>query len=420
LSQTAHRLEVSVKGFLTAGGLFQELGFNYIGPVDGHDLPVLIGLLSNIKEMRGPILLHCATTKGKGFSDAEKNPVKYHGVSPHRHVEIEGEALPPEKVPPSHIDTTFTDVFAETLIEAAEKDKRIAAITAAMPSGTGLNKFQDRFPDRFFDVGICEQHAVTFAAGLAAEGARPVFAIYSTFLQRGFDQVIHDVCLQNLPVVFAVDRAGLVGEDSPTHSGSFDLSFLRAVPNLEIYAPRDDVDLRQALIYALGRPGPVAIRYPRDIAVTIGRPDRPEITRGEILRKGTHGTFLSAGPCAANCLKAATLLSTWGYSIGVADARAVKPLDKLLIEQLLPMPIITVEENALAGGFGAAVLEYCERTGRMASAHIKRLGLNDEFPEHASRKEQITDLSLDAESIATAARAFLAKHVTPARKIAEA
>lgn len=416
LSQTAHRLEVSVKGFITAGGFFQELGFNYIGPVDGHDLPVLIELLTNIKEMRGPILLHCATVKGKGYTSAENDPLKYHGVKPHSN-ELDGEARPPEKIAPCPTpQQSFTDVFADALVEVGEQDPRVVAITAAMPTGTGLSKFQDRFPDRFFDAGICEQHAVTFAAGLAADGQRPVCAIYSTFLQRGLDQIIHDVCLQNLPVVFAIDRAGLVGEDSPTHTGAFDVSFLRMAPNLEILAPRDDVDLREMLRHALTRPNPVAIRYPRDIAATVGRRNRKDVMHGDLLRKGTDGVLLSTGACAGACMKAAALLEESGFSVGVADARSIKPLDCHLLDQLLGTPMVIVEENALAGGFGAAVMEYYEQKGRLHMARIRRLGIPDAFTEHADRTEQLAELGLDAGGIAAAARVFLAQFISHALK----
>ncbi|MCX5757317.1 MAG: 1-deoxy-D-xylulose-5-phosphate synthase, partial [Candidatus Hydrogenedentes bacterium] len=368
LSLTAHRLEQSVKGFLTAGGVFQELGFNYVGPVDGHDLPVLAGIFANMKNMHGPILFHCATQKGKGFTEAENDPLKYHGVKPSKvyTVENEGEARAPEKVSPALPAKTFTDVFAEALIEIAEKDPTVVAITAAMPTGTGLHKFQAVFPERFFDVSICEQHAVTFAAGLAAQGLRPVCALYSTFLQRGYDQVVHDVCLQNLPVVFAIDRAGVVGEDGPTHAGTFDLTFLRALPNMTILAPRDDCDLRAMLRWALVQPGPVAIRYPRDTAITIGDAGPRDITHGEILRHGADAMFLAAGSLVRVCLKAAALLECEGLSVGVADARWIKPLDGALLDALASVPLITVEENTLMGGFGSAVLEYYESTGRLS------------------------------------------------------
>ena len=435
LSQTASRLEKSVKGFITAGVLFQELGFNYVGPVDGHDLPVLVGLLSNLRKMQGPILFHCFTQKGKGCAEAESDPMKCHGIKPPRtrygavqsrpgarhgavqsapmphNIETEGEARLPERLAAMAHAQTFTDVFAEALIEKAREDTRVVAITAAMPTGTGLSKFQQHFPERFHDVGICEQHAVTFAAGLAARGMRPVCAMYSTFLQRGYDQLIHDVCLQNLPVVFAIDRAGLVGEDGPTHAGTFDLSFLRAVPNLIVLAPRDDVDLKAMLHWALVQPGPVAIRYPREVAPTIGSRARDNITKGEILRKGSDATLLAVGSCVWMALRAAEVLEEDGFSVGVADARSVKPLDMTLLRRLASAPIITVEENTLLGGFGSAVIEHFEQIGRLSEVSIRRIGLPDAFCEHASRVEQLKDCGLDPEGIAAVVREFLAQRI---------
>ena len=337
--------------------------------------------------MHGPILLHCVTQKGRGYSEAERDPSKYHGVSPLEisTTETEGEARPPEKLPSVPSAKTFTDVFASAVIDAADRDPGIVAITAAMPTGTGLAKFQERFPERFHDVGICEQHAVTFAAGLAAKGSRPVCALYSTFLQRGYDQIIHDVCLQNLPVLFAVDRAGLVGQDCPTHIGTFDLSFLRSIPNLTLLAPRDDVDLTAMVHWALKHTGPVAIRYPRDKAPTIGSADSRDVTRGSILRNGADAMLAALGPCVGACLEAAELLEQDGLSVGVADARIVKPLDGDLFTQIGDLPLVTVEENVLAGGFGSAVMEYYEMTGRLSHVRLRRVGLPDRFIDHAKR-----------------------------------
>ena len=407
LSRTAQRLEQSVKGFITAGGLFQEMGFNYVGPVDGHDLPLLVEIFNNMKLMHGPILFHCATQKGKGFSRAEEDPSKYHGVKPAQ-IEHEGEARPPDK--PSEIVSakTFTEVFGEAMLEAAEYNQAVIGITAAMPAGTGLNRMQEKFPDRFFDVGICEQHAVTFAAGLVTQGVRPVCALYSTFLQRGYDQFIHDVCLQNLPVVFAVDRAGLVGEDSPTHNGAFDLSFLRAIPNAVVLAPRDDLDLRAMLHWAIKQPGPVVIRYPRDKAPTIGTAEPRDVTRGELVRTGSDATFLAVGPCVGACLTAADILAAEGLSVGVADARLIKPVDGALVRSLAAKPLLTVEENALSGGFGSAVMEYFEQAGMIRSVRIRRIGLPDAFVEHATRSQQLCQHRLDPVSLAEAARSWLA------------
>jgi len=420
MTRTIQDFERSVKGFLTKGALFQELGWNYVGPVDGHDLPLLIELLNNIKRMHGPIVLHVRTDKGKGLKAAEDDPLKFHGIKPLMldQFDREGNALPakveaagaPPKAP------SFTDAFVEAMLAAARADDRVVGITAAMPTGTGLATLEQEFPDRFFDVGICEQHAVTFAAGLAVRGMKPVAAIYSTFLQRGYDQLIHDVCIQNLPVVFAIDRAGLVGEDSPTQNGTFDLTFLRAVPNLDILAPRDDVDTRLMLRWALTQNRPVAIRYARGSAPTIGSDEERDITHGAVLREGTDATFLVLGPVIANALEAAEQLEAEGLSIGVADARWVKPLDTKLLDVLVERPIVTVEENVLDGGFGAAVLEYFADTGRLAELRLHRIGVPNVFSEQATRNEQLAAHDLHTEGLVTRARAFLAQHVTPAAK----
>lgn len=404
ITRAAERLEHSVKGFLLPGTMFEAFGLRYVGPVDGNDLDTLVDCLTNLKKAHGPVFFHCVTKKGKGYSYAEEDPLTYHGVQA---FDIKtGQFQTSAASAP-----TFTNVFADALIEAAQKDGRIVAITAAMPTGTGLSKFEKEFPDRFFDVGICEQHAVTFAAGLATQGIKPVCAIYSTFLQRAYDQVIHDVCLQGLPVVFAIDRAGAVGEDSPTQQGAFDVSFLRAVPGLTVLAPRDDVDLRAMLHWSLEQPGPVAIRYMRAKAPTIGATEGRDISRGETLREGTDATLLATGPVIAACLAAAELLQGEGYSIGVADARWIKPLDGALLDRLRGMPLITVEENSIAGGFGTAVLEYYEQNGGLEDLRIKRLGFPDAFLDHATRDEQLADTGLDAKGIAASARAFLGQRV---------
>jgi len=403
-------IEKAAKGLITHDAFFQELGFNYIGPVDGHDLPLLIAVLSNLKLMSGPILFHCRTEKGKGLDAAERDPLAYHGIKPMAIKQEDEEGLPrfpePNNVKPPV--RTFTDAFADAMLEAGAEDDRVVGITAAMPTGTGLAKFAERFPDRCFDVGICEQHAVTLAAGMAVRGLRPVAAIYSTFLQRAYDQLIHDVCLQQLPVVFAVDRAGLVGEDSPTQNGTFDLSFLRSVPNMTVLAPRDDVDTALMLRWALRQDGPVAIRYARGKAPTIGDVQGRDIARGEMLRQGGDATFLVVGPCVAACLKAAEALADEGLDVGVADVRLVKPLDEALLDQLADRPIITVEENTLDGGFGSAVLEHFEKRGRLADVRVHRIGIPDVFSEQGTREEQLAAHGLDAAGLAAAARRFLA------------
>ncbi len=407
LTRAAERLEHSVKGFLTPGSMFEALGLRYVGPVDGHDLDTLVECLGNMKKTSGPVFFHCVTKKGKGYSYAEEDPLTYHGVQAFDintgKFQGSGSSAPP--VP------TFTSAFANAMIEAARENDKIVGITAAMPTGTGLSKFEKEFPERTFDVGICEQHAVTFAAGLATQGMRPVCAIYSTFLQRAYDQVIHDVCMQNLPVVFAIDRAGAVGEDSPTQQGAFDVSFLRAVPGLTVLAARDDADTSLMLKWALQQPGPVAIRYARSKAPTIGSPNGRDITRGEILREGTDATLLAIGPVIATCLEVAETLQREGLSIGVADARFAKPLDGKLLDRLKGLPIITVEENTLPGGFGSGVLEHFEQAGILDEVRVRRIGFPDAYLEHATRDEQLADVGLDAEGIAASVRQYLGQRV---------
>ncbi len=409
-------IEKAAKGLITQNGLFQEIGFNYVGPADGHDLPVLIEVLNNLKEMNGPILFHCRTEKGKGLSVAEADPLKYHGIKPQtlELADREGEARPPQSaVAPAPPSPTFTDAFVDGMLRAAEADERVVGITAAMPTGTGLSKFEQSYPQRFFDVGICEQHAVTLAAGLAKSGMRPVAAIYSTFLQRGYDQLIHDVAIQNLPVVFAIDRAGLVGEDSPTQNGTFDLSFLRCVPHMSVMAPRDDIDTIEMLQHALTIDGPSAVRYARGKAPTIGEATGRDVRFGETLRDGSDATFLTVGPVAGACLEAAEQLASEGLSVGVADARWIKPLDSELLDRLADRPLITVEENTLAGGFGSAVMEHFADTGRLDRVRLLRLGIPDRFTPQATRNEQLAEESLDAAGLAARARQFVESLAPP-------
>ena len=406
---TARRLEHSVKGLVMPGGFFQEMGFHYFGPVDGHDFDTLIACLSNIKKLNGPILFHCVTQKGKGYKFAENNPQKFHGVTPYDiwTGEVEGEALPPDAERQVPHSTKFSDVLGMTVVEAVDHDPRVVGITAAMPTGTGLSRLAEKYPKNFFDVGICEQHAVTLAAGLATEGMRPVCAIYSTFFQRSYDQYIHDVCLQNLPVVFALDRGGLVGEDAPTHSGIFDLSFLRAIPNISVLAARDGEDLRAMVLWALAQEGPVAIRYPRGKATTIGEPGDRDISKAQLIRSGSDATFMAVGPCVGACIEAAEMLAAEGLSIGIVDARFIKPLDTEMLNSISHSSIVTVEENTLVGGFGSAVMEYFESKGRLNEVKIHRIGLPDEFDKHATRAEQLSEHGLDAEGLTSKIR----KHI---------
>ncbi|MFP6616303.1 MAG: 1-deoxy-D-xylulose-5-phosphate synthase [Candidatus Hydrogenedentota bacterium] len=403
-TEGVRRVEHHIKGMIVPATIFEELGFRYFGPIDGNDLPTLIECFRNIREFHKPILLHCVTQKGKGLPYAEEDPLTYHGVGPYD-IETGTQHGP---APKTDDVASFTEAFVSALIEVGKQDDKVVAITAAMPTGTGLSKFEKVFPERFYDVGICEQHAVTFAAGLATQGLRPVAAIYSTFLQRGYDQYIHDVCLQNLPVVFAIDRAGLVGEDSPTQQGAFDLSFLRAIPNITLLAPRDNEDLRLCLHWCLKQDVPTAFRYARTKGPTIGRAKDRDITRGEILREGTDAYFLSTGPIASTCLQVAEALQDAGVSIGVADARYIKPLDTELINSIAHMPIITVEENTLAGGFGSAVMEFFEEQGRLHDIRIRRIGIPDRFLPHATRAEQLEDAGLGADSLERVARDVLA------------
>jgi 1-deoxy-D-xylulose-5-phosphate synthase len=400
LFEKARRVEHQLKGMLVPGTFFEELGIRYIGPIDGNCLPTLVECLQNLRDIKKPLLFHCVTTKGKGYPYAEEDPQTYHGVGPYEIAtgQMRGKGAGV---------ASFTDAFADALIEAAREDQRIVGITAAMPTGTGLSKFAEVFPDRCFDVGICEQHAVTFAAGMATQGLKPVAAIYSTFLQRGYDQLIHDVCLQNLPVVFAIDRAGLVGEDSPTQQGVFDLSFLRAIPNVKVLAARDNVDLRHMLHWALKQDGPVALRYARDKGPVIGPEGNRDITRGQVLREGRDANFLAVGPIVAKCVLAAEALEEFGFSVGVADARFVKPLDAELLDTLSALPIITAEENTLEGGFGAAVLEHFETLGRLSDVRIKRVGVPDRFLSHATRAEQLEDAGLSVPALIEAVRGFV-------------
>jgi len=409
LHPAARKMEHRVKGFLTPFTMFEELGFKYVGPIDGHCIHTLVVCLENIRKIDGPVFLHVVTQKGKGYEHAERDPLTYHGVKPfEKSTGRFGGSAGSESPTP-----TFTDAFAEALLEATENDERVVSVTAAMPTGTGLSTVAERFPERVFDVGICEQHAVTFAAGLAANGMKPVCAIYSTFLQRGFDQALHDVCLQNLPVLFAIDRAGCVGEDSPTQQGAFDLSFLRIIPNIQIMAPRDAYDLKAMTRHCLEQDGPTAIRYARGKATVIGDTTGRDISCGEILRHGDDATLLGLGPVLQNCLEAAERLErTAGLSVAVADARWIKPLDEELIERLAGKPIITVEENSIVGGFGSAVLEHFEKRDMLGRVRLKRLGFPDEFVAHGTRDEQLADIGLDVDSIVDAVRKFLSQEIT--------
>ncbi|MBF0340263.1 MAG: 1-deoxy-D-xylulose-5-phosphate synthase [Magnetococcales bacterium] len=405
LLDAARKAEEHVKGMLTPGTLFEELGFDYFGPIDGHDFNQLLPTLRNVRQLPGPILVHVVTKKGKGFSPAENNPCTYHGVNP---FDRRKGVMPAKDVSPS-----YTQVFAESLVELGRKDPRIMAITAAMPEGTGLSEFNERFPDRFFDVGIAEQHAVTFAAGLACEGYIPVVAIYSTFLQRAYDQLIHDVVLQKLPVVFALDRAGLVGADGPTHAGAYDLTFLRAIPDLVIMAPADENELRHMLATAVSLGKPVALRYPRGSALNLP-PETMKVLPvgvGRTLREGTDVALLAVGQPVHVALQAALRLEKEGISVGVFDARFVKPLDGQLIRQAArAKALITLEENTTLGGFGAAVLEFLAEDGILDRGLVIRVwGLPDRFIPHGTQTELRAELELDADGLVGRIKKLLAR-----------
>lgn len=404
IAEYARRSEDSLKSFFTPGMLFEAFRFTYIGPLQGHDMRMLTNVFQQTRELEGPVLVHVLTKKGKGYEPAETNPTYFHGVGcfePETGVvrKFGACALP-----------TYTDVFGTTLCDLAAKDDKIVAITAAMPEGTGVACFSERFPDRFFDVGICEQHAVTFAAGLASQGVKPVVAIYSTFMQRSYDQIVHDVCLQNLNVTFCLDRGGLVGEDGATHHGVFDLSFLRHIPNIVLMAPRNEPELQHMLATALAHEGPVALRYPRGVGEGAPLVETPRILplgEGELLREGTDGVIVALGSRVNPALDAARAFAAeTGKCVAVFDARFVKPLPEAqLLELAAAQPfMLLAEENALAGGFGSAVLELLADRGALGGLRIKRLGVPDHFVEHGSQKELRARIGINRDGILEALR----------------
>jgi 1-deoxy-D-xylulose-5-phosphate synthase len=394
IRELAKRAEEHMKGMVTPGTLFEEFGFNYIGPIDGHDLGVLLDTLDNIKQLDGPQFLHVVTRKGKGYTPAEINPCLYHGVS--RFDPATGISETSGGKP------TYTQVFSDWLCDMATADSRLVGITPAMREGSGLVRFSKEFPKRYFDVGIAEQHALTFAAGLACEGIKPVVAIYSTFLQRAYDQLIHDVALQNLPVMLAIDRAGLVGADGPTHAGSFDLSYLRCIPNMLIAAPSDENECRRLLTTAFLHDGPSAVRYPRGGGVgAIIEPglEAVEIGKGTLRRRGHDVALVAFGSLVAPALQAAEVLDA-----SLADMRFVKPLDLDLLRELAQNHrlLVTLEENAVAGGAGASVAEALAELG--LDVPILHLGLPDIFIEHGDSARMLADCGLDAAGIEQAVR----------------
>ncbi|MCE5197472.1 MAG: 1-deoxy-D-xylulose-5-phosphate synthase [Armatimonadota bacterium] len=387
------------------GVVFEELGFTYLGPIDGHNSEVLLEVLQGAKSLKGPLLIHVLTKKGKGYEFAENNARAFHGIG--------GFDVADGIVERASGNTSYTKVFSDTMIELAKEDERIVAISAAMPDGTGLAKFAEACPGKFFDVGIAEGHAVTFAAGLAAGGLRPVVAFYSTFLQRAYDQVIHDVCLQNLPVTFAIDRAGVVGEDGPTHHGLFDLSYLRHIPRLVIAAPKDTMELRDLLATALKHDGPMAVRYPRGGGPCAYEPRDVEILsigKGERLTEGDDAAIIAIGSTVYPALEAARLLREDGLSVEVVNARFVKPLDEQLILDVLKkgIPVLIAEDNTIVGGFGSAILELAAENG-LPLTQIRRAGAPDAFVEHDSPDALHDKLGITAPKLAASLRRMLGR-----------
>ena len=401
--KTAERFKDSVRYMLVPGMLFEELGFTYLGPIDGHDLPLLMEMLEKARDLGGPVLIHALTQKGKGYAPAENHADRFHGVGPF--CIDSGEVIHCAGAP------SYTEVFGNTLVELAQKDQAIVAITAAMPGGTGLKSFSQKYPERFFDVGIAEQHALTLAAGMATQGKKPVVALYSTFAQRAYDQILHDVCLQKLPVVLALDRAGLVGEDGPTHHGVFDYSFLRHIPDICIMAPKDEGELRQMLYAALQWKRTVALRYPRGcgLGASLTEPlESMTLGKAEELAFGDDVSIWAAGTMVAPAVEAAQKLAAEGIRAGVVNARFVKPLDEKLLTRLAQEcgRIVTIEENALAGGFGSAVLEFLEQQ-ELYDLPVLRLGIPDSFIAHGKRQALLQELGLDAAGIAAKVRKFV-------------
>ncbi|WP_313972001.1 1-deoxy-D-xylulose-5-phosphate synthase [uncultured Selenomonas sp.] len=394
--RTAEHIKDGVRSALVPGGLFTDMGFHYIGPLDGHNIALLLDVFEQAKQLKGPLLIHVETCKGKGYAPAEKAPDKFHGIG--KFDVADGTALKKAGAKP-----TYTSVFSKALMEAAEEDADVVAITAAMPDGTGLRAFSEKYPTRFFDVGIAEQHATTFAAGLAAAGRKPVLALYSTFAQRAYDQILHDVCLQNLHVVFALDRAGFVGEDGATHHGVFDYSYLRHLPNMKVLAPKDENELGRMLKTALSLEGPVALRYPRGegLGAALEEPFTPlESLAAEVLEEEGEIALLAVGSMVDAAQKTAKLLKEEELSAAVVNMRTVKPLDEELLHRMAheKKMLVTMEENALAGGFGSAVLEALADAGLLVP--VVRFGIGDAFIEQGKPQELLEMAGLLPEQMA--------------------
>lgn len=403
VAQVAHE---SMVGILSKPGVwFEEMGFRYVGPIDGHDLPLLLKTIGNLKEQAGPILLHVLTVKGKGYGPAEKNPVAFHGVTP---FDIETGEIK-KKAPGA---PTYTKVFGQTMVELGQRFPDLFAITAAMPEGTGLVDFRKMFPDRFVDVGIAEQHAVTLAGGMASQGIRPVAAIYSTFLQRAYDQLVHDICLQNLHVVFALDRGGLVGEDGPTHHGVFDIAYLRHIPNMVVMAPKDENELRHMLYSAMLHDGPIAVRYPRGegLGVPIDKEFRQiPVGTSEFLQEGRDICLLAYGSMVSVAMEAASILREEGIDAGVVNLRFAKPLDTGMLTSVVARysHIVTLEEGVLKGGVGSAVLEWLALSDHLGRVHVRMIGVPDQYIDHGSPKILRSYLGLTPPDVAKTLKEWL-------------
>ncbi|WP_159882235.1 1-deoxy-D-xylulose-5-phosphate synthase [Paenibacillus puerhi] len=396
LAKTAERLKDSFKYLVVPGIWFEELGFTYFGPVDGHNLPLLMETLRQADKVNGPVVVHVITRKGKGYSPAEADSHKWHGISPYK---IESGQVLKSVGPPM-----YTEVFGSTLIEMASQDPRIVAVTPAMPGGSGLTGFAKAYPDRMFDVGIAEQHAATFCAGLAAEGLKPVYAVYSTFMQRAYDQIVHDICRANLNVAFAIDRAGFVGPDGETHHGVFDIAYLRSIPNIVVMMPKDENELRHMMHTALVYDeGPIAYRYPRvsGLGVPLDEVLEPiPIGTWEVLRAGADAAVLAVGPMIPIALEAAEALAKEGVQVRVINARFIKPMDEAMLLQLAKedIPVVTLEEGSVMGGFGSGVMEFYS-LHNIFGMRVKVIGVPDYFVEHGSVKEQYAEVGLTAERL---------------------
>ena len=400
VSRTMDKAKDSFKYMMVPGILFEEMGFTYLGPISGHEINDLREVFAQAEKIEGPVLIHVATVKGKGYCPAEERPCDYHGVSPFK--------IPNGEEEKERENPTYSKIFGDTLKEMGEHDIRIVGITAAMPAGTGLENFAEKFPNRFYDVGIAEQHALTFSAGLARGGLRPVVSLYSTFLQRGYDQVIHDICLQDLPVIIGVDRAGIVGNDGETHQGQFDITYLRTIPNLTIMAPRNENELKRMLWTAYELEAPTAIRYPRGEGEGVKLQEEPDtipLGKGELLREGDDIFLAAVGSMVSFSLQAAELLAKENISVTVFDARFIKPLDEKIFKFIEDCEMcVTVEENARAGGFGSALLEKCCQNGIDLPEKILTLGIPDEFVAHGDQNFMRSQYNLDAEGIADSIR----------------